>query len=94
MSASSRTIRGLTPLKWIRGAILAQDKVLYQGHPVAAVAATDQHIAEDALDLIEIEYEELPPVLDLQEAMTEAAPVLHDDMRTEGPRHRGDGRAR
>ena len=77
------TIRGLTPLKWIRGAIIAQDKVLYQGHPVAAVCATDQHIAEDALDLIEIEYEELPPVLDVQEAMTEAAPVLHDDMRTE-----------
>ena len=77
------TIRGLTPLKWIRGAIIALDKVLYRGHPVAAVAATDQHIAEDALDLIEVEYEELPPVLDVQEAMSEAAPVLHDDMRTE-----------
>ncbi len=77
------TIRGLTPLKWIRGAIIAIDKVLYRGHPVAAVAATDQHIAEDALDLIEVEYDELPPVLDVQEAMTDAAPVLHDDMRTE-----------
>ncbi|MCY4616248.1 MAG: molybdopterin-dependent oxidoreductase, partial [Chloroflexi bacterium] len=77
------TMRGLTPLKWIRGAIIAQDKVLYRGHPVAAVAATDQHIAEDALDLIEVEYDELPPVLDVQEAMTEAAPVLHEDMRTE-----------
>ena len=77
------TIRGLTPLKWIRGAILAQDKVLYLGHPVAAVAATDPHIAEDALELIEVEYEELPPVLDVQEAMSDAAPVLFDEMRTE-----------
>ena len=77
------TMRGLTPLKWIRGAMLARDKVLYRGHPIAAVCATDQHIAEDALDLIEIEYEELPTVLDVQEAMSEAAPVLHEDMRTE-----------
>ena len=77
------TIRGLTPLKFIRGFILARDKVLFRGHPIAAVCATDPHIAEDALDLIEVEYEELPPVLDVQEAMSDAAPVLHADMRTE-----------
>ena len=77
------TIRGLTPLKFIRGFILARDKVLFRGHPIAAVCATDPHTAEDALDLIEIEYEELPAVLDVQEAMTEAAPLLHSDMRTE-----------
>ena len=77
------TIRGLTPLKWIRGLMLARDKVVFRGHPVAAVCATDAHIAEDALDLIEIEYEELPPVLDVQEAMSDAAPILHEGMRTE-----------
>ena len=77
------TIRGLTPLKWIRGFMLARDKVLFRGHPVAAVCATDPHVAEDALDLIEIEYEELAPVLDVQEAMSDAAPLLHEDMRTE-----------
>jgi CO/xanthine dehydrogenase Mo-binding subunit len=77
------TIRGLTPLKWMRGAILARDKVVYRGHPVAAVCATDPHVAEDALDLIEVEYEELAPVLDVQEAMSDAAPILHADMRTE-----------
>ena len=77
------TIRGLTPLKWIRGFMLARDKVLFRGHPVAAVCAADPHVAEDALDLIEVEYEELPPVLDVQEAMSEAAPLLHEDMRTE-----------
>ncbi|MDA1062121.1 MAG: xanthine dehydrogenase family protein molybdopterin-binding subunit [Chloroflexi bacterium] len=77
------TMRGLTPLKWIRGFILARDKVLYHGHPIAAVCATDPHIAEDALDLIEIEYEVLEHVLDVQEAMTDAAPILHPGMRTE-----------
>ena len=50
------------------------EKALYRGHAVAAVAATDPHIAEDALDLIEVEYEVLPPVLDVREAMAEGAP--------------------
>ena len=77
------TIRGLTPLKWLRGFLLARDKVLFRGHPVAAVCAADPHLAEDALELIEVEYEALPPVLDLQEAMSEAAPILHEDLRTE-----------
>jgi CO/xanthine dehydrogenase Mo-binding subunit len=61
---------------------LANKKVLYRGHAVAAVAATDAHIAEDALALIDVEYEELPPVLDVREAMSENAPILHDDLRT------------
>ena len=77
------TIRGLTPLRWLRGFLLANEKLLFRGHPIAAVCATDPHIAEDALDLIEVEYEELPPVLDVQEAMSDAAPVLHPDLRTE-----------
>ena len=77
------TLRGLTPLTWLRGFLLARDKVLFRGHPVAAVCAADPHLAEDALDLIEVEYEELPPVLDVQEAMSDAAPILHDDLRTE-----------
>ncbi len=62
--------------------ILAGSKALYRGHAVAAVCATDPHIAEDALDLIEVEYEPLPPVLDVREAMSDAAPVLHDNLRT------------
>ena len=77
------TLRGLTPLSWLRGFLLARDKLLFRGHPIAAVCATDPHVAEDALDLIEIGYEELPPVLDVQEAMSEAAPILHDGLRTE-----------
>ena len=45
--------------------IMARDKVLYDGHAVAAVAATSPHIAEEALKLIKVEYEALPPVLNV-----------------------------
>ncbi|HEX5369597.1 MAG TPA: xanthine dehydrogenase family protein molybdopterin-binding subunit [Dehalococcoidia bacterium] len=61
---------------------LANKKALYRGHAIAAVAAIDAHIAEDALALIDVEYEVLPPVLDVREAMSDAAPILHDDLRT------------
>ncbi len=61
---------------------LAQTKVLFRGHGVAAVAATSPHIAEEALGLIEVEYEVLPPVLSVGEAMREGAPLLHDERMT------------
>jgi len=57
---------------------LAQDKVRYIGDEVAAVAAIDEDTAEEALDLIKVEYEELPAVFDPLEAMKEGAPQLHD----------------
>ena len=63
---------------------LAQDKVLYDGHAVAAVAATSADIADQAVDLIEVDYEVLPHVIDVDEAMQPDAPVLHDDMFTQG----------
>ncbi|MCA9046478.1 MAG: xanthine dehydrogenase family protein molybdopterin-binding subunit, partial [Planctomycetaceae bacterium] len=62
---------------------MAQDKVLYHGHAVAAVAAESIHIAEEAAKLIKIEYEQLPPVLDVLEAMEPTAPVLNDDVFTQ-----------
>jgi CO/xanthine dehydrogenase Mo-binding subunit len=61
--------------------VLARDKVLYNGHAVAALAATSPHIAEQALELIEVEYEVLPPVLDVLEAMKPGAPILHPELR-------------
>ncbi|MEZ4552774.1 MAG: xanthine dehydrogenase family protein molybdopterin-binding subunit [Dehalococcoidia bacterium] len=73
---------GTGNLKYMLDNVCASDKALYRGHAVAAVAATDLHIAEDALDLIEVEYEVLPPVLNVRDAMTESAPILHDDLRT------------
>ncbi len=64
--------------------ILAHDKVLYHGHAIAAVAATSPHIAEEAVELIQVEYEVLPPVLDAMAAMADDAPILHPDLRTKG----------
>jgi CO/xanthine dehydrogenase Mo-binding subunit len=63
---------------------MARDKVLYDGHAVAAVAATSPAIAEEAVDLIEVEYEVLPHVIDVEAAMADGAPVLHDDLFTQG----------
>ena len=63
---------------------MALEKVLYAGHAVAAVAATSQLIAEEAARLIEVEYEVLPHVIELAEAMADDAPVLHDNLFTKG----------
>ena len=61
---------------------LAHEKALYKGHAVAAVAATSPHIAEEALDLIEVDYDVLPAVLTVREAMAEDAPILHENLTT------------
>ncbi len=63
---------------------MALDKALYDGHAVAAVAATTPAIADEALELIEVEYEVLPHVIDVEAAMLPGAPVLHDDLFTQG----------
>ena len=62
--------------------MLAKDKVLYVGHAVAAVCATSAHIAEEALQLVAVDYEVLPTVLTWREAMADDATLLHDDMTT------------
>lgn len=64
--------------------LMARGKVLYDGHVVAAVAATSQTIANEAAGLIEVKYEVLPHVIDEVEAMAAGAPVLHDDIFTGG----------
>lgn len=71
-------------MKEVAANCLARGKVLYQGHAVAAVAATQPEIAAEALDLIEVTYEVLPHVIDVEAAMAADAPVLHDDMFTKG----------
>jgi len=58
--------------------ILAAAKVLYKGHAVAAVAAISRHIAEEALALIDVDYDVLPVVMDGRQAMQEDAPLLHE----------------
>jgi CO/xanthine dehydrogenase Mo-binding subunit len=64
--------------------VMAREKALYDGHPVAAVAATSESIARKALKLIEVEYEVLPHVIDPADAMKDGAPILHDHLRTKG----------
>ena len=63
---------------------MAREKALYEGHAVAAVAAIDGQVARQALKLIKVDYEVLPHVVDVDEAMKASAPVIHDDIFTEG----------
>ncbi|MBN1874629.1 MAG: xanthine dehydrogenase family protein molybdopterin-binding subunit [Anaerolineae bacterium] len=62
---------------------LAHDKVLFEGHPIAAVAARTPTLAEQAVKLIEVEYEVLPAVVGILDAMRDDAPLLHEMMHTE-----------
>ncbi|GGK33534.1 carbon-monoxide dehydrogenase large subunit [Salinarimonas ramus] len=67
-------------------AVLADEKVLFQGQEVAFVIAEDRYVAADAAELVEVEYEELPPLVDPFQAMAEDAPLLREDIKdkTEG----------
>jgi CO/xanthine dehydrogenase Mo-binding subunit len=64
--------------------VMAREKALYEGHAVAAVAAVSDAVAEQALNLIDVQYEVLPHVIDVEKAMQPDAPLLHDDMYTIG----------
>lgn len=70
--------------------VMARDKVLYDGHAVAAVAAVSKHVAEEALELIEVEYEVLPHVMTAEEAMKPDAPILLPELRSRFIAHRTD----
>ncbi len=74
---------GAVNLAHLSANVMAHDKVLYKGHAVAAVAAKSPHIAEEALKLIRVEYEVLPHVLWVLDAMKDDAPLLHDNVYTE-----------
>ncbi len=69
---------------------MAREKALYDGHPVAAVAATSESIAKQALKLIKVDYEVLPHVIDPVAAMKPDAPILHDHIRTKGVKDAAD----
>ncbi|MDP7380313.1 MAG: xanthine dehydrogenase family protein molybdopterin-binding subunit [Alphaproteobacteria bacterium] len=70
--------------------VMAREKALYDGHAVAAVAATSEAIAREALDLIEVDYEVLPHVIDVDDAVAADAPILHDHLRTDGDENAAD----
>lgn len=76
----------LTSLKYLSNNVLAEGKVLYVGHAVAAVAAVSPHFALEALSLIKVEYEVLNPVTDVKSSMDEPAPILLETPITASPR--------
>jgi CO/xanthine dehydrogenase Mo-binding subunit len=75
---------GQSDIVFVARNCMAHEKVLYDGHAVAAVAATSAVIAEAALALIDVDYEVLPHVIDVEEALHEDAPILHDTIFTKG----------
>ena len=91
----------LANARFMSNNILAKDKVLYKGHAVAGVAATNSHVAEQALALIDVEYEVLPPILDVMDAVKDGAPLVHERLanqynassRAGGTRSPEDGEA-
>ena len=68
--------------RFLSNNVLAAEKALYRGHAIAAVAAENPHIAEEALSLIQVDYELLPAVLDGKKAMEPGAPILHQRLFT------------
>ncbi len=68
-------------------AVLATDKVRFQGQEVAFVVAQDRYSARDALELIYVEYEPLPPVIDAERALDPGAPVIRDDIKGKTDNH-------
>ena len=61
---------------------IAVDEVRYAGDPVAVVIARDRYAAADALEAVEVDYTPLPPVLDLEAALADGAPLVHSDKGT------------
>ena len=68
-------------------AVLATDKVRFQGQEVAFVIADDHYSARDALELIDVEYDPLPVVIDARQALAEGAPVIRDDKHGQSDNH-------
>src|SRR2546421_9952215 len=68
-------------------AVLATDKVRYQGQEVACVIATDPYVARDALPLIEVDYEVLPAVVDPYQALRPGAPLIRDEKKDQKDNH-------
>ena len=75
---------GIQDMRWMCRNVMAREKALFHGHPVAAVAAISEAIAAEACKLIEVEYEVLPHVIEIDDAMKPDAPILHDFLQFEG----------
>ena len=101
ITGSDLEARGLAWMPTMSGdvqAVLATDKVRFQGQEVAFVVAEDRYTARDAIDLIEVEYEPLPVVVDPRAALAAGAPLIRDDLAEPDGNHifdwsSGDARA-
>ena len=76
---AERGMAWMPTLSYDQQAVLATDKVRFQGQEVAFVVAEDRYAARDALELIDVEYEPLPAVVDAHQALAPDAPVIRDD---------------
>jgi CO/xanthine dehydrogenase Mo-binding subunit len=75
---------GIQDMRWMCRNVMARDKALFPGHPVAAVAATTEAIAAKACELIEVDYEVLPWSIEIDDAIKPDAPILHEFIKFEG----------
>ena len=75
---------GIQDMRWMCRNVMAREKALFPGHPVAAVAATTEAIAAQACELIKVDYEVLPWSIEIDDALKPDAPILHDFMKFEG----------
>ena len=75
---------GIQDMRWISRNVMAREKALFHGHPVAAVAATTEAIAAEACALIEVTYEVLPWAIDIDDALKPDAPILHESITFNG----------
>jgi CO/xanthine dehydrogenase Mo-binding subunit len=83
---------GIQDMRWMCRNVMAREKALFAGHPVAAVAATSQAIAAEACKLIEVDYEVLPWAIEIEDAIKPGAPRPHQ-VRRQALQHRRQARA-
>ncbi|MSO81078.1 MAG: xanthine dehydrogenase family protein molybdopterin-binding subunit [Alphaproteobacteria bacterium] len=77
-------ILGIQDMRWMCRNVMAREKVLFHGHPVAAVAAATEEIAAEACKMISVEYEVLPWVIEIEDAIKPDAPILHEFNKLDG----------
>src|SRR4051812_23964923 len=75
---------GIQDMRWMCRNVMAREKALFHGHPVAAVAAINEEVAAAACALIAVDYEVLPHVIEIEDAIKPDAPILHDFAKFEG----------
>ena len=75
---------GIQDMRWMCRNVMARDKALFPGHPIAAVAATTEAIAAEACKLIEVDYEVLPWSIEIDDAIKPDAPILHEFNKFDG----------